>query len=498
LLRSQHLSYKYALLAYVLFGLQGLVATGGALELIFPDIPSPISYASGRAFHLNISIYWPLIGIIGAVYFFFSQEAERELASLKLVTINFWLLAGTTALVLGSLLLGFTTGREYLEAMLPLKVATAASTLMLCYNLICTYRAPGVPRNRATLISMVAGSVTLIVFYLPNLVSYAHPTTDEMAKFLVVHVWEEMSLELIGTGVLAALLLKVAKAERKAVEMAIYLDITLVALAGILATGHHYYWIGVPAFWLWIGGIFSAMQALPAIILVYSTIKTAQFTTYSSLSARDKITITLIGCSTFYHIFGASILGFFMAYPPINRFIHGTYITSAHSHFALFGVFGFLILAVCFYILFTEVVLGQKMYRFCQMAILALNAGLLTMGIGLLLAGGLQCYFWRVIGLSISETNELIRPYLFIRAFGGGIYATGSMLLTFVVLKSIWPKIREIFRTSGKIGSIKYDDIRHLQQLLQELIKKEKEAERLLIKIRKLSQVAETQNKLKQ
>jgi len=182
------------------------IKPGGALELIFPDMDLPISYASGRAFHLNISIYWPLIGMIGAIYFFFSQEAERELASIRLININFWLLAGTTGLVLGSLLVGFTAGREYLEAMWPLKVATAASTLMLCYNLLCTYRAAGVPRNRATLISMVAGSITLIVFYLPNLVSYTHPTTDEMAKFLVVHIWEEMSLELIGTGVLAPLL----------------------------------------------------------------------------------------------------------------------------------------------------------------------------------------------------------------------------------------------------------------------------------------------------
>jgi len=488
LFRSQHVSYKYALLAYVLFGLQGLVASGGALELIFPDMDLPISYASGRAFHLNISIYWPLIGMIGAIYFFFSQEAERELASIRLININFWLLAGTTGLVLGSLLVGFTAGREYLEAMWPLKVATAASTLMLCYNLLCTYRAAGVPRNRATLISMVAGSITLIVFYLPNLVSYTHPTTDEMAKFLVVHIWEEMSLELIGTGVLAALLLKVAKAERKAVETAIYLDITLVALAGILATGHHYYWIGVPAFWLWIGGVFSAMQALPAIILLYTTVKTAKFTSFSSLSKRDKITIVLISCSTFYHIFGASILGFFMAYPPINRFIHGTYITSAHSHFALFGVFGFLVLAVCFYILFTEIVLSQKMYRFCQLAILALNAGLVTMGVGLLLAGGLQCYFWRVIGLSVGETNELIRPYLFIRAFGGSIYAAGSLLLTFVVLKSVWPKLRAIFHTKGQLAAIKYDDLCQMQELVQELVKKEKETEKLLIKIKRLSQ----------
>lgn len=494
--RSQHVSYKYALLAYVLFGLQGLVASGGALELIFPDMDLPISYASGRAFHLNISIYWPLIGMIGAIYYFFSQEAERELASIRLININFWLLAGTTGLVLGSLLVGFTAGREYLEAMWPLKVATAASTLMLCYNLLRTYRAAGVPRNRATLISMVAGSITLIVFYLPNLVSYTHPTTDEMAKFLVVHIWEEMSLELIGTGVLAALLLKVAKAERKAVETAIYLDITLVALAGILATGHHYYWIGVPAFWLWIGGVFSAMQALPAIILLYTTVKTAKFTSFSSLSKRDKITIALISCSTFYHIFGASILGFFMAYPPINRFIHGTYITSAHSHFALFGVFGFLVLAVCFYILFTEIVLGQKMYRFCQLAILALNAGLVTMGVGLLLAGGLQCYFWRVIGLSVGETNELIRPYLFIRAFGGSLYAAGSLLLTFVVLKSVWPKLRAIFRTKGKLAARKYDDLCHMQELMQELVKKEKETEKLLTKIRGLMQAfCDTQTK---
>lgn len=486
--RSQQLSYKYALVAYVLFGLQGLVATGGALELVFPDLVFPISFKDGRAFHLNISIFWPLIGMIGAMYYFFCQEAEREFYSLRLINVNFWLLSGTAALILGSLLLGFNEGREYLEAVWPLKLAVAASTILLSFNLLRTYLGSAVPRGRATLISMVAGSLTLIIFYLPNIVAHSHPTVDEITKFLVVHLWEEMSLELIGTGVSAALLIKAMGAERRMAETSIYLDITFVALAGILGTGHHYYWVGVPSFWLWIGGIFSAMQVLPAILLLYSTVKSTSFSNFFNLSYRDKITAALVGCSIFYHIFGASFLGFFMAYPPINRFIHGTYITSAHSHLALFGVFGFLVLAVCFYILFTEAALTPKLYRWCWLAIFALNAGLLTMGIGLFLAGGLQAYFWRIVGLSIGETNQLIRPYLFLRILGGIIYSSGSMLLTFIVVKSLWPHIKSIFLAEGHPLKTKDADLHCIQAPLQDLVQKEKEAKHLLARIKFLLQ----------
>lgn len=29
--------------------------------------------------------------------------------------------------------------------------------------------------------------------------------------------------------------------------------------AGIIGTGHHYYWIGTPDYWQWWGSIFSAL-----------------------------------------------------------------------------------------------------------------------------------------------------------------------------------------------------------------------------------------------
>jgi Cytochrome C and Quinol oxidase polypeptide I len=38
--------------------------------------------------------------------------------------------------------------------------------------------------------------------------------------------------------------------------------------SGILGTGHHYYWIGMPAYWQWVGTIFSAVEPLPFFAMV--------------------------------------------------------------------------------------------------------------------------------------------------------------------------------------------------------------------------------------
>ena len=31
----------------------------------------------------------------------------------------------------------------------------------------------------------------------------------------------------------------------------------------IAGTGHHYYWIGTPGYWQWIGSIFSSLEVIP-------------------------------------------------------------------------------------------------------------------------------------------------------------------------------------------------------------------------------------------
>ncbi len=42
----------------------------------------------------------------------------------------------------------------------------------------------------------------------------------------------------------------------------LYVIVGFTFLSGILGIGHHYYYIGTPDYWLWIGGIFSALEPL--------------------------------------------------------------------------------------------------------------------------------------------------------------------------------------------------------------------------------------------
>ncbi len=469
MLLSQKLCYKYALITFMFFGIQGIVSTGGALDTVLPDFPNPVPFIAGRSFHLNISIMWPLFGITGIVYYFFGREAGREMYSLTLIEANFWVFLVTIVTILGSFMFGFNEGIEYLEAYRPLKVGIAVSICILFYNLIRTYLVAKVPKSRATLVSILAGSFTLIVFFLPNILRYAHPVAEEFIKFWVVHLWEEMSLELIGTGVLAAVVVTLPGIQRTTIENVIYLDIIVMVVTGILATGHHYYWAGGPFYWIWVGGAFSTIQVVPTLLLLYSIIKTVKLQYFFQLEHREKIAMAMIGCSMFYHIFGAGLLGFLMAIPAINKYIHGTYITSAHSHLSVFGVFGFLVLALSYYIFFSEIVLDKSSYWLSWAGLFLLNGGLLIMSVALLVAGGLQSHLWYVVGLTVGETNQAIFPWLLLRLAGGLTYTAGSSILTYIVIKKTWSNFSLCFPSLKQLEQQRKLELQDLHDGFQQI-----------------------------
>jgi hypothetical protein len=67
---------------------------------------------------------------------------------------------------------------------------------------------------------------------------------------------------MIQGSFLAYLLIRLSGADREVMEKWLYVIVGLVFFAGILGTAHHYYWVGVPSYWLPIGGIFSALEPL--------------------------------------------------------------------------------------------------------------------------------------------------------------------------------------------------------------------------------------------
>lgn len=445
-LPSQAAAYPYALAALLFFGLQSLVATAGALDLVLPDLPVPVPFEVGRSLHLNLAIFWPLLGAMGLAYYFFVAEAGSDLKSPPLVRWQLYLFLFILLAILVTLTFKLTEGREYLEAIPPLDLGVVVVGLLFIYNLLATYLQPGVPRARPSLLAFLLSAVTLTAFYLPNLFFYAHATWDEMAKFWVVHLWEEGSLELMASAVLAGLILRTTGEGRRQVERALWFELFLVTISGIPATAHHYYWIGLPEFWLWLGGIFSGLQLVPILLLTVSGVRALDRIRWKQLDGGSKLALAMAAASVFYHLIGVGLLGFILALPFLNLYAHGTFLTSAHAHFALFGAFGLLVVAGCYYLLTRRLPLGKANERRGFAAVALLNLGLLLMGGSLALAGFLQTYLWRAAGLDFMWVQALVRPYLLLRAAGGGLFATGSILLLLTILPAAWRHRRFFLR----------------------------------------------------
>ncbi|NLV92133.1 MAG: nitric-oxide reductase [Firmicutes bacterium] len=436
---SQQAALPYCFATLLMFSSQGLVATLGALHVVWPQLPAPVTAEIGRAIHLNLSVYWPLLGSMGVGYYFFVQEANVDLYSRPLAQVQFWVFQLSFAGIMLALLLGYTTGREYLEALPGLKLGIILAVEIFGYNLLRTYlKTQSQYRQRVTLVGMLLGAWYILAQYIPNLVSYLHPSVEQMVRFWVVHMTEEMSLELLNISALVSLLLTPIAATRKSLERVLFFNIIITIIGGIFATGHHYYWIGNSRGWLWIGGVFSLVQMSGVLVLGYIGYRGLEGMKWQQLPPGHRLVLALVICSIIYHLFGAALLGMIMSVPQWNRYSHGTYITSAHAHLALFGAVGFLVLAGATYILTQRITLTPAELTRAWIGLALLNLGLLLMSTMLLVSGILQTYLWRIAGLDFMETHTLLRPYLALRAAGGAIFAIGDFLFVSSLVTGTW------------------------------------------------------------
>jgi len=423
---SQKASYPYALSVFAFLALQSFLATAGSLHLVFPDLPTPITYTSGRAMHLNLSLLWPLLGVMGSAWYFIVEFTGSELYSPRLIKWNFWYLLAAILLLLISLALGHTEGREYLEAPLPFKVALLIGLLFFTLNLLASICKNKLFCHPETVI-IFSGFLLSSFLYLPNLFSAFHPTVEDTFRFLVVHLWEEGSLELVATTVASLWLASLKVVPLSRAKRLILWEATLVLFSGALASAHHFYWIGLPRFWQLIGAVASAMQVIPVALLGITAFRTLYPSNFLHPS------LYFFYSSVFWNMVGVGLLGFLLALPPLNFYVHGTYLTSAHSHMALFGFFGFLVLGTSYFILTRRSSLSPTHKRRVKLAVIFLNTGLAIMSGGLIIAGLLQTYLYYVAGLNFAQVHLLLNPYLLLRAAGGAVFGAGAFLLVLEV-----------------------------------------------------------------
>jgi len=430
---SQRVSFKFLIAAILMFTFQVFLASGASIEFIIPDLPAPIPFNSGRAFHINLSVFWPLLGIIGGVYYILPEEVGYD-TNIKLANIQFWLTIVTLLLIYGSLSLGFTTGREYLEALLPFKILIALSLIIFFINILLTLLKRKITEWHPTMIGLVVGVFFSIIMYIPSMLTYKNIAMDEFFKFWTVHIWVESTLELIIASVIASILLMMTGVKRKTVERWYYVEVFLVILTGFLGVGHHYFWIGAPHWWLYIGMIFGALQIVPVFFLVYTASKSVK---RQNMKTTNDLTFKYLWATVFWNLVGAGILGFIMTWPSINQYTHGTEMVSLHGHLALFGTYGFLTLTLFYFILPQWQRTKNLSMKKGNIAFWLLNSGLALMGISLFVAGVIQSYLLRYVGIEFTKVRELLVPYMIGRTLGGLIFAGGAIIIGWDLISNL-------------------------------------------------------------
>lgn len=447
--QSQSVAYWYFAVAMVLFGLQVVFGLLSAAKYLGPD---PLLYILPfdvtKVIHTNLLIVWVLTGFMGATYWMVPDESRTELYSVKLAYIQLalWVVMGVTAVI--GYLFRYGTGNKLLEQPLPHKIVIVVVMLMFLYNVVMTIRKAG--RFTTTEGVLLLGIAGAAVLYLPSLLHFDNYTVAIFYRWWTIHLWVEGVWEMIQGGFLAYLLIRLSGADREVMEKWLYVIVGLVFIAGIIGTAHHYYWVGVPTYWLPIGGFFSALEPLALIamaVYAYSAIRR------SGLAHPNTLALHWTVGSAVYTLFGAGLLGLAHTWPGVNKWTHGTLITAMHGHAAFYGAYAMIVLAMISYALPTlspqrrepGTSIGYWSFWLQLAGMFGMTLSFATAGIG-------QVYLERILGLGYLDAQLKIQVHFLMLIATASIFAVGVILFIIDFFRYA-PRFEVATDTSSNISS---------------------------------------------
>ena len=433
--QSQRIAYYFFAVSMLLLCLQILYGFILAFAHVGYDVlHAVIPFNVARATHLNLLVVWLLSGFMGAAHFIIPDETGQELYSTPLAV------AQLTSLVLvgGVAIVGFHfqwwEGRKFLEIPRPLDYLVVVNVLMFIFNIGMTLWRSA--RRTTTSIVLFMGLLSAALLYLPGMIDTTNQTMDSYWRWWVVHLWVEGVWELIMGAILAYLLIKLTGVDREMIEKWLYLIVGLTFLSGILGTGHHYYYIGTPSYWLWIGGIFSALEPLAFFgMAVYAVAMVRRG------GRRHPNSLALswtVGCAIMAFV-GAGVLGFAHTLPQVNLYTHGTLVTAMHGHLAFWGAYAMLVLGMISYAL--PLLTGRKLYNtgVSAFAFWTSNIGMVSMTGAFAVAGVTQVYLERRVGMDFLAVQEELVVHFWGVVLAAALFTLGILAFVYTFVKSGWP-----------------------------------------------------------
>ena len=435
--QTQSIAKIYFIVAMALFLVQ---VSGGLLAGWIYVMPNTLSelvpFNIIRMLHTNSLVVWLLLGFFGAAYFIVPEEAENEIYSPTLAYIQLAILVlGTLGVVVtylfnffeGSYLFG-TQGREFLEQPTWVKMGIVVAALIFLFNVSMT-----VLQGRKTAIAnvLLLGLWGLALLFLFAFYNPSNLSLDKQYWWYVIHLWVEGVWELIMASILAFLMLKLTGVDREVVEKWLYVIVATALFSGILGTGHHYYWIGTPGYWQWIGSIFSSLEIVP----FFAMMAFAFVMVWKGKRDHPNKAALLwsLGTATLA-FFGAGVWGFLHTLHGVNYYSHGTQITAAHAHLAFYGAYVCLNCAIFTYAM--PILLGRDPYnQVLNMASFWLmSGGVVFMTFALTFAGTVQTHLQRVLGMNFMDVQDQLRGSIGCASGPASSWRLGAILFVYSIL----------------------------------------------------------------
>lgn len=389
-----------------------------------------IPFNTARAVHTNLLVCWLLLGFMGSAYYIIPEESQNELYSPKLAIIQLltFLAVGVTAVI--AYHLNWWEGRKFLEIPRPLDYLVVVNVLAFLFNIIMTLFKG--KKQSTTALVLTMGLLFAALLYLPGMIWFDSQTLDSFYRWYVVHLWVEGVWELIMGGILAFLLIKLTGVDREVIEKWLYVIVGLTFLSGILGTGHHYYYIGAPSYWLWIGGIFSALEPLAFLAMALFALNMYR---KGEKKHPNKTALNWTLGAAITSFIGAGLLGAAHTLPNVNLYTHGTLVTAMHGHMAFWGAYAMIVIAIISYAM--PNLTGRKLYNnnMSRYAFWLSNIGMLGMTVAFGVAGVAQVYMERILGVDFMETQKEIEPHFLVLVLCATMFSTGVILYIVNFLK---------------------------------------------------------------
>ncbi len=460
--------FAYATMFWSIVGmLAGLLA---AIQLYLPEANFNIPFTTFgrvRPVHTNAIIFaFVGNGIFMGVYYSLQRLLKARMFSDFLSKIHFWGWQLIIVLAAITLVLGYTTGKEYAELEWPIDILITIIWVVFGWNMFGTIIRRRERHLYVAIWFYIGTFITVAMLHIVNSIeipvsfwksySWYAGVQDALVQWWYGHNAVAFFLTTPYLGLMYYFLPKMAQRPVYSYRLSIIHFWALIFLY-IWAGPHHLLYTSTPDWAQSLGVVFSVMLIAPSwggMINGLLTLRGAWDRVRDNVALKFMVVaITAYGMATFE--------GPLLSLKAVNKISHFTDWTIAHVHVGALGWNGFLTFGVLYWLiprLFQTKLYSEKM---ANQHFWIATLGIVLYAVPIYWAGFMQSSMWKdfteegQLKYQFMDTVTYLKPFYIARSIGGLLYLTGAIMMIVNLIKTI--KI-------GNFHEVEYDSAPALEK----------------------------------